>query len=79
MNDIIQAVIDNDFVSFSEKFKVQLKTNYDSGVEQIAIDAKKSIFETAMVADTVCKNCGKDLPIAIQGPGSCAFCGTVIT
>ena len=78
MNEIIQAVLDSDFVVFNEKFKNKLEMEYKENFDEITAEAKKSIFEVAMVADKLCPTCGKFLPIALQGSGSCIYCGNLI-
>ena len=78
MNEILQSVLDDNFVVFNEKFKDALKTDYDIDVDEIKSEVNKSMFEVAMVSDKICKNCGKELPISIQGAGSCPFCGELV-
>lgn len=83
MNEILQSVIDNDFVTFSEKFKTKLKTKYNTGVDEIRSEFNKRVFETMKINDgqTVvkCKNCGAVLTPGIPVMGSCPECGVLLT
>lgn len=81
MNEIMQSVLNDDYVTFKEKFKEKLKTKYDIGVEEIKIETGKTIFETVINDGSKvikCKNCGSVLTPGNPLMGSCPFCGDLI-
>lgn len=84
MNEILQSVLDSDYVSFNEKFKEKLKTNYDGRVETIKGDVNKTIFKETMkindgTAVVKCENCGAIMTPGIPMMGACPECGTLLT
>lgn len=84
MNEILQSVLDNNFVVFNEKFKDKLKTKYNTNVETIRTDFNKTVFnETMKINDgskvVKCKSCGKTLIPSIPIMGACPFCGELLT
>jgi DNA-directed RNA polymerase subunit RPC12/RpoP len=83
MDEIIKAVISDDFVVFNEKFKDKLKDAYLDKTSEIKKELSKTLFTEMAVNDgskTIkCKNCGKKIVPGVPVMGSCPYCGSLLT
>ena len=82
MDEIIKAVVGDDFVTFNEKFKDKIKTAYNERVVPIKEKMNKTLFSEMAINDgtktITCKNCGKKQIVNIPVMGSCPFCGALL-
>ena len=83
MNELLQAVLDGNFVDFNTKFKDKLEDQYEEKIKIVKDEFGKAVITELAVnvgpKKIKCKACGKELPIGIPVMGSCPFCGALVT
>lgn len=81
MDELLQAVLNDDFVSFNEKFKEKLQDKHTTNVNIINAELGKTIISEMQINDgrkkLKCKNCGEEYIPGIPVMGSCPKCGAL--